>query len=415
MLPLPIQYSTTYGWIEVRKDLEELGYQVGLTLYAVPYDWRKTTMANRAGDYIVDTLKQSYNLTGKPAVMASHSLGNFGMYTSFTLMTQAEKDQLVANWISIMPPLPGAGQALNYAVAGDWTWNLNQFAGMSHKAMSQLLATDTSLMDLIPKDTMERFQNEQWMIDWATRQGLEDKYDVKTPEGKAEWEKLVQSGDYPMKWFPDPLQLCSKGFTQRPDHCFMGTYNWSSAAAMIFPVDGQNYTFTASHFDIETLMNQYNALIPQYNSLKELSKTNRVYEMLNPNVTMTILYGSHLNTTQGHYYTENVYTRAKEGKYNRPNRTIFTPGDNTVPTASALIPAFKWAWEFENKVENSKPLKFLEWCGTLNQKGTVYDKLDPNSPYVVESLAHMGLDCDCLRGTDIIRVSGATCNHGDAP
>lgn len=87
MLPLPFQFGLTWGWHQIKQELLSLGYQLGLNLFAVPFDWRKTTVAARAGDFVVDTIRQAYNLTGKPAVLVSHSLGNFGMYTAFTEMS----------------------------------------------------------------------------------------------------------------------------------------------------------------------------------------------------------------------------------------------------------------------------------------------------------------------------------------
>lgn len=78
----------------------------------------------------------------------------------------------------------------------------------------------------------------------------------------------------------------------------MGTYNWSAETGIIFPVDGKNREFTASSADVDLLMNEYQDIMKDYEDMKEYSKTNKVYLMQNPNVTMTILYGSHLQTTK---------------------------------------------------------------------------------------------------------------------
>jgi len=70
---------------------ESLGYQLGLTLYCVPYDWRQTSAANGVGIFINETVKQAYNLTGKPSVLASHSLGNLGMMYALNRMSLEQK------------------------------------------------------------------------------------------------------------------------------------------------------------------------------------------------------------------------------------------------------------------------------------------------------------------------------------
>ncbi len=42
-------------------------------------------------------------------------------------------------------------------------------------------------------------------------------------------------------------------------------------------------------------------------------------------------------------------------------------GDGTVPTYSAIIPAFKWAFEFEkNKTIGAKPVKLVNFCSSFN-------------------------------------------------
>lgn len=49
LLSTPMQMQFTKGYSVMKDALEHMGYQVGLTLYAAPYDWRKTTVANGIG------------------------------------------------------------------------------------------------------------------------------------------------------------------------------------------------------------------------------------------------------------------------------------------------------------------------------------------------------------------------------
>jgi hypothetical protein len=50
-----------------------------------------------------------------------------------------------------------------------------------------------------------------------------------------------------------------------------------------------------------------------------------------------------------------------------PDKLNMTMGDGTVPTYSAIIPAFKWAFEFEkNKTIGAKPVKLVNFCSSFN-------------------------------------------------
>jgi len=126
-----VQTQDTKGFDYYRKRLVDLGYQEGLNLFAVPYDWRKTTEANRAAEYIKVSIERAYNVTGKPVVVVSHSLGNFGMLRALNTMTLEQKEKMVANWLSFMPPLPGAAKAYYASLGGDSTFVINSLLGMS--------------------------------------------------------------------------------------------------------------------------------------------------------------------------------------------------------------------------------------------------------------------------------------------
>lgn len=51
-----IQAWFTKGFSGMRKSLEAMGYQTGLTLYGAPYDWRKTAPANGIKNSLIELL-----------------------------------------------------------------------------------------------------------------------------------------------------------------------------------------------------------------------------------------------------------------------------------------------------------------------------------------------------------------------
>lgn len=219
LFPTPIQLKETIGFRKVMERFLDLGYQLGLTLYCAPYDWRKTTVVNNVSVLLNETVKQAYNLTGKPVVLISHSLGNFGVQHLLNTMPLALKDQMIANWISFMPPLLGAGKVSFAILGGDPGFVVNEFFGIPAQSQKQLLQTCLSATDVYPKDVFEKFAGQPWLEEWAQRQALEDAYSPLTADGKAKWEEIVNSGNFSLKYFPTPLTNCTKGFTQRSDYC----------------------------------------------------------------------------------------------------------------------------------------------------------------------------------------------------
>ena len=89
-------------------------------------------------------------------------------------------------------------------------------------------------------------------------------------------------------------------------------------------------------------------------------------------------------------------------------------GDGTVITASAVSPGIKWAWEFDNKKNNGKPINFVENCSTYKRRTSVYDddkKADGSEgERKVLKNAYFGINCDCI-GIEILKKSGIDCAH----
>lgn len=55
-------------------------------------------------------------------------------------------------------------------------------------------------------------------------------------------------------------------------------------------------------------------------------------------------------------------------------KAIFGRGDDTVATYSSLMPGLKWAYEFEKKVQNAKPVKIVDYCSSFNEKYSPFDE-----------------------------------------
>jgi len=413
LLPIFYQNQMTKGFYDLSVKLALMGYQKGLTLFAAPYDWRKTTLANRIALALNNTVKQIYNMTGKATVIVAHSLGNFGALYFLNSLTPAQKEKYIANYVAVTPPLAGAPKATKIAIGGDYEFMWHQW-GLNFYGQKKIISGEESIIDLQPKDTFIRYANQTWMKELMQRIELEDNYSIYTPEGRAKWEELSRSGNYPFNWFPSPLENCTQGFTQRMNHCGLNMYNWS--ATPIATIEDKN--FSVSTEDLADIFEQYVTMIPpdNYEYFLEDTMTNNVYLLQNPEVPVTIIYGSHLYTERSFIWDYNPVDYTTKDEFAIPTKTIMTQGDGTVPVTSALLPGIKWAWEYDNKdkinIPHAKPVKIAEFCSNLNARGTIYDDLNEDGQFKVTKNEYMGVSCAC-KATDDKPIDGSICDHAD--
>lgn len=52
-----------------------MGYDSGLTLQAIPYDFRYGILASKTATFLSQAIKNLYQITGKKVVIVAHSLG----------------------------------------------------------------------------------------------------------------------------------------------------------------------------------------------------------------------------------------------------------------------------------------------------------------------------------------------------
>ena len=102
----------------------------------------------------------------------------------------------------------------------------------------------------------------------------------------------------------------------------------------------------------------YKNSMPLYN----LSDDKRIENLKNPNVEMVSVYSNFISTETAVVYQENPISKSKEHIPVEPDSYIYSFGDGTVPTSSAIIPAIKWANDFDLKREGAKPVTFIEIC-----------------------------------------------------
>eukprot|EP00331_Platyophrya_macrostoma_P012934 CAMPEP_0176416888 /NCGR_PEP_ID=MMETSP0127-20121128/6587_1 /TAXON_ID=938130 /ORGANISM="Platyophrya macrostoma, Strain WH" /LENGTH=655 /DNA_ID=CAMNT_0017796995 /DNA_START=244 /DNA_END=2211 /DNA_ORIENTATION=+ len=394
LFPLPFQTASTVGFAGMDTYLSALGYQKGLSLFAVPYDFRLTHLANSVSYTLERTIRYAYALTGKKVIIAAHSLGNLNTLPVLVGMSQEDKDKMIATYVAITPPLGGASKTVRLSIGGDDGFlYLDQVIGMDFYNQKNMIGGSSSTQDLIPKDGFYRFRNEKWMKDLLERVDMEKNNPASTEKGLNYW-KTANPNEIPYSFFPDPTKICFDGFTQRPKECFMGITDLAKEPVAVI----NNASYYANHSSYIDLLQNHFTLndIKAIEGMTNDSHSSGVQLMPNPNVPIVYIYGTHLATelkNEWNYCPENL---TSVGKYAFPSTIHTGLGDGTVEVSYALTIAMKWAWEHQHDIPNAKPIKIAEYCSSYNQRNTSWDKQDESGANIMTTTEYMGTYCTCL-------------------
>lgn len=115
----------------------------------------------------------------------------------------------------------------------------------------------------------------------------------------------------------------------------------------------------------------------------------------NPNVPTLFLTSRGINTPYILEYNDNLFDLKKKNQFGTATIVNGT-GDETVPTYSALLPAFKWAWEFQHKKQDAKPVKIVDYCSSFNEKYNPFDETESGSEFKINKNEFLGIQCDCM-------------------
>ena len=86
--------------------------------------------------------------------------------------------------------------------------------------------------------------------------------------------------------------------------------------------------------------------------------------------------------------------------YIKADNFQYEGGDREVLSTSQLVPALKWAHEFDNGKKGSAPVKFVHYCSGYKKGDQLWDGVDTNSMGVFEKNGYMGIGCRCLMKKD---------------
>ena len=366
----------------LRVSLEAKGYRIGLTLQALPYDWRKSIYENDVSEKFEFMIEKMYSLTGKKVSIIAHSFGNINTLHNLKKMTSERKKTMIQRYFALAPPYLGAPNTWMMLIAGTDKYYFAGF-GINFWEFKQTTAQYPGLFDLMPRPAWSMFKDTPWLKSIMNR--------VNSEKRIPPVHTLSDSEDIVKKILPSLSAEChSVNWATRPQSCFTGMDEYYTVGS----VAGK--TFTVDNFKDSFQQFSYNAAASFIYSMDK----NRVeYDALsNPEVETVIIYGT-LNPTAREYHFESdpsSIASQEKATFILPDKTVQGVGDSSVLVASSLIPGFKWAYEFENKQENSKPVVFAEVCGTYSKKSTAIP-MSKNEYY--------GIGCSCTANGE------KGCNH----
>jgi hypothetical protein len=91
---------------------ENAGYKSGVSIQALPYDWRLDFQKNELKTRFPNIVNELYNNWGKKTVIFAHSFGNYQTVLNLSRMNQQDKDTKIARYIGLAPPYLGSPQTV---------------------------------------------------------------------------------------------------------------------------------------------------------------------------------------------------------------------------------------------------------------------------------------------------------------
>ena len=354
--------------------LKDMGYLSGLTLQALPYDFRLHSGADNISKNIGKILKRLSAFNNKKVVIVAHSMGCTKSLYGLWNMNQADKDASVALFLALAPPFIGSEKPLDYLTCGASDFDVFNF-GLDFKSFKLSAGSFPSMLELAPSLIYSKAANEPWMKQIKARISYESN----------------QSNDPVFNWLPTREQVCYPNFKDK--FCRSGLQDYGNFGTYL-----KDFKITAD---------TYRKWLNDHTYSKDTSIVwpiidTRFDTMPNPGVPTVVVYSQVLDTPGIFSFNVDPKPLSDANKFCSTKDRTFVPirGDTTVPSTSAITPAIKWAYEYLNKAANSKPVKIVDICSEFNVKTEPYDSMTKDGRKAMSKVEYQGLPCDCSEGKD---------------
>ena len=363
---------------ELSSQLIDMGYEPGLTLQALPYDFRLSQGMDDLTQAYPKILRDLHKITNKKITIFAHSLGNLRTAQTLWGITQEEKDTLIANMISLYPPFLGSSNLISILTCGVTSYQLKIGPitfGIHFKAYWRTVASFVSIFQLIPSDAYISQANQPWM---------------QTIKKRIDYE-AGRSDDPVISWLPSRDQNCYTGFDNQK--CRSGLYNYTDLGTS---VTGEKITtanledWLANNSIVNNFREKWATRDPRFN---ELANTGVPTALLLTNVVKSEQkFTFHVNP-KSWVQNKKKFCTDKGGQYG----ISYFPGDGTVPATSMSTQMIKQALDYDNQVPGAKPVTFVDVCSTYNEKSDPFDVYKPHQEKLMTKNKWIGMPCDCTQ------------------
>jgi len=353
--------------------LKDMGYKSGLTLQALPYDFRLPSGYDLASKGLPNMIKKLKDLNNKKVIVASHSMGNSKTLYALWNMSQQDKDNNIALYFAIAPPFIGAAKPVDYLTCGSSEFFHVDF-GIDMRTWKLSAGSFLSIFELAPWTTYTTQASQPWMQKIKARIAYEQ----------------GQSSDPVFNFLPTKDKICFSKFTNK--NCASGLEDFEQYGSYLGnPLTNANYRSWMNQHSFDTHAAQTWPILDQ-----------RFETQPNPGVPTVVLYSQVLATEGKYNYKIDPLVASNANRFCTDKEAPWTPwkGDTTVPSTSAVTPALKWAYEFQTQLPNAKPIKLVDICSEYNVKPSPYDGTDSSGRNILNNVGYIGMICDCTQSAD---------------
>lgn len=289
-------------------------------------------------------------------IIVGHSLGNINIKHQLDKMTQNEKDVYIENWLALTPPFMGSLNANKGIIEGNSNFYFGGVFGFHFSPSHKSLSTFAVEYELFLKNMYEMYKQEEW-FQWVTQR-------IAYENGE-----INQS---PLNFWPSINETCLPKFKNVNRKCFTGLENIQNKPSIV--VGHHKYYLN----DMNEIINKWTLQDVVVENNKIFADPNR-FKLKNPGVPLVVVYSRANPTISQMIYPQDILKYISQDKY-PPVQDFKSVGDGTVSPNSALIPAIKWAFEFDKYHKNysftsESPYKVFLMCSLSSSSNFVESKI----------------------------------------
>lgn len=143
--------------------LEYMGYENGLTMQAVPYDFRLTSLLDPLSSYYAKIIEELSKMVNKKVIIVSHSMANLRTTHMLWGQTQTWKDTYIQSQLAIAPPYLGTGLVTQIMTCGTDEYSFPLHLGIDLATYKRTLLNFSSFFQMLPNQVYETQKNTPWM------------------------------------------------------------------------------------------------------------------------------------------------------------------------------------------------------------------------------------------------------------